>query len=153
MTMWDILLEELALSQRIVRDGEEVVPRFRMFTPEGQFVVLVPLDPDQERRLRLLHAFMTWKMAIGFILAAETRAPDAITVALVTRNECRGLLRRISRGNPISFGADEALEARDIGSDLLALLPARASTITVAQQQELSAVFGRHGEMPAHRVV
>jgi|GEM_PF-2251716 len=34
--MRSAMLEELALSERIVRDGHEVVPRVRVIAPEGQ---------------------------------------------------------------------------------------------------------------------
>ena len=40
------LLEELAPSQTIVRKGVEVVPRFRVTTPDGEYPILMPLLDD-----------------------------------------------------------------------------------------------------------
>ena len=36
-----ILAEEMRLSERILRDGHEMVPRFRVITPEGAFIILI----------------------------------------------------------------------------------------------------------------
>jgi hypothetical protein len=155
MTIFDFLNDELEISERILRDGKVVITRFRIFTPEGQFVIFVPLADDsreRDRRMGLIAGFMAWRMALGFVLSAELEAPDAITSFVVTRSERRGIMRRINRGAAISFGATEELDAQNAGDDLLAMLPARESAITFEQQRELERVFGEGGEMPAQRV-
>jgi hypothetical protein len=54
----------MAMSERILRDGKEAVTRFRMFTPEGQFVIFVPLADDaggRDRHMGLIAGFMAWR--------------------------------------------------------------------------------------------
>lgn len=103
--MRSTILEELALSERIVRDGHEVVPRFRVITPEGHWTILDQLPDDlaeRARRFNLVSAFMAWKLATGFILSNELYGPDSITAAYIGRDDCALLLRKISR-KPLSF--------------------------------------------------
>jgi hypothetical protein len=155
MTLYEVLISELKLSQRIVSDGDVVVPRFRIMGPEGHFVILMELPDDakeRDRRMRLIAGFMTWKMAQGFVLSVETKSPDAITSFAVTRSGCGGFMRRITRGRTLSFAPAEGLGPQDVGDDLPALLPKRESTITGEQVRELERAFGTHGEMPAKRV-
>lgn len=99
MKIFDFLIDEMAMSEGIVRDGNEVVPRLRIFTPEGQFVIFVQLPDDareRDRLMKLVARFMAWKMAIAFVLSAEMRSPDAITSFAVTRSERHGIMRRIN---------------------------------------------------------
>ena len=155
MKIFDFLIDEMAMSEGIVRDGNEVVPRLRIFTPEGQFVIFVQLPDDareRDRLMKLVARFMAWKMAIAFVLSAEMRSPDAITSFAVTRSERHGIMRRINRGAAISFADTEELDAQTAGDDLLSLLPGRKSAITFEQQRELERVFGEDGEIPAHRL-
>ena len=46
-----MILEELAFSQRIVREGHQVVPRFRVVAPDGEHAIKVQLldDPETSR--------------------------------------------------------------------------------------------------------
>ena len=66
------ILIQLATSERIVRDGDEVVPRFTIVTPEGPHIVVAQL-PDGEKehaeQLFVVRAFMIWKAASGFTFA------------------------------------------------------------------------------------
>lgn len=76
-----VIADELSLSQKIVRGGDEVVPRFRVMAPDGEHAVFVTLPDDvgqRERRLQVLRAFMVWKAATGFVHASEMKVPDAI---------------------------------------------------------------------------
>jgi hypothetical protein len=149
------LLEELGVSEAIVRDGHEVLPRFRIFTPSGHFIILMQL-PDEtaerQRRLRLVGLFMAWKMATAFIISGELHDPNSISSFAVARNERLGFMRRIDRGPPLSFAALTALAETDIEPGLTALLPRKETTMTVELIAELERVFGKNGEMPALRV-
>jgi hypothetical protein len=98
-----VLLEEMGMSEAIVRDGHEVIPRFRIFTADGDFVVLMPLSDnaaERQRRIRLVGLFMAWKMATGFVISGESHAPDAISSFFVGRHEREGLFRPIEHGPP-----------------------------------------------------
>jgi hypothetical protein len=70
------MLEELARGLRVVRDGHELVPAWRIITPEGRFMILTRFDPDKpdqrEEMLTLVPRFMAWKLATSFVLTAET---------------------------------------------------------------------------------
>lgn len=148
------MIEELALSEKIVRDGHEVVPRFRVITPEGQWIVFVPLPDDLEeryRRMQLVGAFMAWKMATGFVLCNELLEPDAICVAYVSRSERVLALRKISR-EPLSFGEPLWFDGSAIGEEVLQLLPPREVEIDAKLAAELQRVFGAGGELEARRI-
>lgn len=148
------MLEELALSERIVRDGYEVVPRFRVITPEGEWIVFVPLPDDIEerhRRMQLVAGFMAWKLARAFIICTELHQPDAISAAYVGRDERALVLRKISR-KPLSFGEPIWFDSSAIGDDVLQLLPPREVEIDKHLAEELQRVFGAGGELEAKRV-
>ena len=151
----EILAEEVRLSEEIVRGRHALVPRFRVITSEGNFIILVPL-PDEpierERRMRLVAAFMALKLARAFVLSSELRTFDAICSFWVSLDKKVGLLRRIVRGPPISFGVDEWLDDADAGEDILALLPQRETQLTAPMIRELLHVFGKGGEFEAVRV-
>jgi hypothetical protein len=141
-----VLLEEMGVSEAIVRDGHEVIPRFRIFTADGDFVVLLPLSDDateRHRRIRLVGRFMAWKMATGFVISGELHAPDAISSFFVGRHE---------RGPPLSFRAIRPLGEGEVEAVLIALLPQRETALTLDAIAELERVFGDEGEMPALRV-
>ena len=76
MFLRKLMLEELARGIRIIRDGQELVPVWRIITPEGDFSILTRFDPDKpdqrERMLALIPRFMAWKLATAFVLTAET---------------------------------------------------------------------------------
>lgn len=152
--MRSIMLEELALSERIVRDGYEIVPRFRILTPEGQWSVFVPLPDDmaeRERRFRLVGAFMAWKLATSFILCNELHEPDAISAAFIGRDDRAVVLRKIIR-KPLSFGEPIWLDGSSIGEEILQLLPPREVEIDKELAEELQRVFGAGGELEARRI-
>jgi len=58
------LLEELALSEEIVRNGAEVLPRFRVTTPDGEYRILMP--PDDMTICKRGMRFMAVGKALGF---------------------------------------------------------------------------------------
>jgi hypothetical protein len=139
-------------SEAIVRDGHEVIPRFRIFTADGDFVVLMPLSDnaaDRQRRIRLVGHFMAWKMATNFVISAESHAPDSISSFFVGRHEREGLFRPIERGPPISFGKIRALGEGEVEAVLIALLPRRETAMTFDGIAQLERVFGDGEEMPA----
>jgi hypothetical protein len=70
------LLEHLAACERIVRDGEEIVPASRIITAKGSHVIFTRFDHDKpgqpERAMHLMRRFMVWRQAGGFVLEMET---------------------------------------------------------------------------------
>ena len=46
MSLATLMLEQLAVARRIIEDGEEVVPAWRITTPEGAFLIFTSFDAD-----------------------------------------------------------------------------------------------------------
>ena len=44
MSLATIMLDQLAVARRIVEDGKEMVPAWRITTPEGTFLILTRFD-------------------------------------------------------------------------------------------------------------
>jgi hypothetical protein len=99
------ILEELRTSRRTIASGLEVTPRFVVYSPSGNHIVVISLPDDEDGRrahLRLARLFMVWKAATDFILISETKSPDALTATLVTRDEVMSASQLISR-DPVKF--------------------------------------------------
>ncbi|KAB2938004.1 MAG: hypothetical protein K8F92_15580 [Hyphomicrobium sp.] len=76
--MKDKVIDELQFSVGIVLAREQVVPRLRVLTPEGDWTVFVPLPDDigeRQRRMQLMYGFMAWKSATAFVMSSEFRSP------------------------------------------------------------------------------
>jgi hypothetical protein len=92
--MKDRIIDELRLSFDIVLSREEVLPRFRVVCPDGEWTVFVPLPDDigeRQRRMQLIYGFMAWKLATAFV---ELVAPDCVMSPLSAVTTCwrrRGL--------------------------------------------------------------
>lgn len=111
-----MILEELTFSQRVVREGHEVVPRFRVVAPDGEHTIMVQLPDDLEarmERLRVMRAFLIWKAATGFVHSSELIEPDAITACAVMRDDVTGGLQ--------VFGENQWASKRSSGSGVRVL--------------------------------
>ena len=73
MSLATLMFEQLAVARRIIEDGEEVVPAWRITTPEGAFLIRFDADKPEQREHAavLISRFMAWKMATSFVLTAE----------------------------------------------------------------------------------
>lgn len=152
--MLKLISEELGVSQRIVIAGSEVMPRFRVMTSEGDYLIFTQRHEEaanRDRRISLIAQFMEWKQANGFVLSAASKDPEAISTLAVTRSGCAGALRLITR-RPISFSPVRELGPQDIDAGLTGLLPKRRRTLTWVEQRALEITFGPMGEMPAQRL-
>ena len=152
--MRDVILDELRSSERIVRDGHEVVPRFRIFAPDGEHDVMVQLPDDlnaRMERMQVVRTFMIWKAATAFVHASELIDPDAICAMAVSREGAIGALRRITR-RPLALGEVEWFGKESIGDDWLALLPPRVMTLTQGDLGFIDKAFER-GDVPGIRWV
>ena len=137
------IIDELQLSEHIVRDGHEVVPRFRVIAPDGEHTVMVQLPDDiaaRNERMQIVRAFIIWKAATGFVKSTELIEPDAIVTVAVTRDGASGALRRITR-EPISFGEIEWFGRDNVDDEVLALLPPRSLMLTENDLQFIDQAF------------
>jgi len=164
MCLIDIMIDQMSTTRGIIEDGGEVVPVWRVTTPQGSYLIFTRFDPDKpeqrQRALLLISRFMAWKLATSFVLAAqmvigskETRArEEAILVIGVSRNERLGLVQRIEERDPLRLGLPEWLQADQIDEAYLDLLPSKSSEITADEIGELTSIFGKDGEMAAERL-
>jgi hypothetical protein len=162
MSLVDIMIDQMGDARRVLEDGKPVVPTWVIATPEGTYRIHTEFDaakPEQrERALLLLSRFMTWRLAISFVLTAEMRlgigesGEDAILAVGVSRHERVGLVQRIRRRDPLSLTSPEWLTAEQIDEKYSCLLPSRKSEITADEIAELASIFGEDGEMAAERL-
>ena len=164
MSLATLMLEQLAAARRIVEDGHEVVPAWRIATAEENFLILTRFDTDtsaqRERSLHLITRFIDWKMATSFVFTAETwlgaevtRSGDEALLAVgVPRHERLAVLQRILRGDAIGFSEPLWLAPHHVDQQYLGMLPKGATEISAEEATELARIFGRHGELPAERL-
>jgi hypothetical protein len=164
MSLVAVMINHMSTARAIVEDGGDLVPAWRVATPEGSYLIFTPFAGDKpEQRARaliLVSRFMAWKMATSFILvletwlgSQETRAGEEAILAIgVSRNERLGLLQRIEERDPLRLGPPEWLQANQIDEAYLSLLPSKTAEITADQIAELTMIFGEGGEMQAERL-
>ena len=123
-----LIIDEFGISQRIVRAGIKVVPRFNVFAPDdGVHVAFVQLPQDTEgrlKRLEVMQSFMIWKAATAFTLASELAEPDALMVVAVTRDGAAAAIQPIDR-EPLGFRPLSWFDDKHIDRLILDLLPPR----------------------------
>jgi len=151
--MKEKLLQELVVSTSIVLGREEVVPRFRVICPDGDWTVLVPLPDDigaRQHRMQLLSGFMAGKSATAFVMSSELIEPDCVISAAVDRdavlNVCRPIVRK-----PLSVGPVQWLPKSSVGEEVVALLPRGRVVLDPETEAALLRAFGSGGEFEAKR--
>src|SRR5436190_23344849 len=112
MSLTALMIEQIGAARAIVEDGAEVVPAWRINSPEGSYLVFTRFDHDKpeqrERLFVLISRFMTWKMATSFVLTAETwlgaektrQGDEALLAIGVSHHERLGLMQRITGRDP-----------------------------------------------------
>ncbi len=134
---------ELARSREIIVGGAELVPRFRITTPEERVTIFVQLPDDilaRNTRMQLVADFMMVRMATAFVFATEIIEPDAPVAFGISRDGSAAGLQAITR-SPLSFGPTAWLEQDQIGEDLPSLLPDKFSTVTPEQIAAVEALI------------
>ena len=164
MSLATIMLEQLAAARRIVEDGHEMVPAWRIATAEGTFLILTRFDTgkdEQRKRAQyLISRFMVWKMATSFVLTAETwlgaektrHGDEALLAVGVSRHERLAALQRIQRGDAVGFSEPMWLAPHQVDAQYFAMLPTGAAELSAEEADELARVFGKNGELRAERL-
>ena len=164
MSLATIMLEQLAGARRVIEDGHEMVPAWRIATPEGTFLIFTRFDTDKDeqqgRAQFLISRFMVWKMATSFVLTAETwlgaektRSGDEALLAIgVSRHERLAVLQRIQRGDAVAFSEPMWLAPHHVDEQYFAMLPARVAELSAEEADELARIFGKNGELRAERL-
>jgi len=137
------------------------LPSWRILSPEGDFVVVTPFDPDKpdqrEQMLALVPRLMAWKLATAFVLTAESwlgperthSGEEAVLTIGVSRHERLGVIRRVRKTPGVEFAPPEWLPADALDENYFRLLPYGQSIVTTEEATMLAAVFGEDGEVPA----
>jgi hypothetical protein len=159
------LLAHLAACERVVRDGEEVIPAWRITTADGIYLILTRFDhdkPEQSARLfGLMRGFMRWRQATAFIVGIEVwvgpevrrEGEEAICAIEVSRAGVQAVMKRIGReGVAATFGEVEPLSTDQIDPMFAALLPGKVEAMAPGEIEELAAIFSEGGELPAQRL-
>jgi hypothetical protein len=164
MSLATLMLEQLEIARRIVKDGQEVVPAWRISTPEGAFLILTPFDmdklEDREKAIFEVSKFMRWKMATSFVVTAETwlggqptrQDGQALLAVGVSRHERLAVLQQIWRGDTVSFSDAQWLGPYQVDGRYFEMLPTGVTELTAEDEVELARMFGKTGVFPAERV-
>jgi hypothetical protein len=157
MSLATIMLEQLAVARHILEVGHELVPTWRIASPQGDFLILTRFDTDKpeqrEHALVLISRFMVWKMATHFVLTAETwlgaDGEDALQIIGVSHQERLAVLQRIKRGDAVGFSEPMWLAPHHVDDRYFKMLPRGETEITAEESAALTRVFGKNGELPA----
>jgi hypothetical protein len=153
-----IVLAALMQAQKLISAaGKEggIDPQFRIMTPEGDYLVVMPIadDEDEHRhQTQLLSKFMAAKAAHVFTVAGQMDDPGAVYCFGASLERQAAAFTLIERGNPMSFGAVEWLAPEDIADEILALLPRGQEAPDAATAAGIDAYFGERGKFPAVRL-
>jgi hypothetical protein len=132
---WSTSCEQIGSARRIVEDGNEVIPAWRITTPEGVCLVFTRFDHDKpeqrERALFLTSRFMAWKMATSFVLTVETflgpeetrSGNEALLVVGVSHHERLAAVQRLRRADVRAFVELEWLGTEQVDYTYFKLLP------------------------------
>jgi hypothetical protein len=160
MFLRDVMLKDLERGLAIVRDGHEMRPAWRIFTPDEDFLILTRFDPDEPdhraRAMALIPRFMAWKLATAFILTTETwlgpertrSGEEAVAAIGISYHERLGVVRRIRRTPSVVFEPPEWLGPDQIDGGYLRMLPSGRTTLTAEEVGMLTAIFAEDGELP-----
>ena len=158
-----LLLEELDRSVGIVRAGSGVIPRWRIVCPGREYHVMTRFadtEANRERIVRLLHGFMAWRMATGYLMAGEvglgpagtSDGNEALFVVGVTRSAAMAAMRRIRREPALAFGEVEWLDGPSIDESYRRILPLTDTAIDPETMREIRAAFEAGGEFEVETI-
>jgi len=158
----DAMLDQLRVAHRIISEGAEVIPAWRIGTPRTGWLILSRFDHDQpaeqDRILHYIRRFMVSTLADSFILTGQTgpastaliRKSEESIICVIASGSDRFVLRQLIHRTPsLSFGGLECIDRKQIDPVYWSLLPTRRETIDPEEVEELNAIFGKDGELSA----
>lgn len=164
MSLATLMLEQLGVARRIVENGHELLPTWRIETPEGTFLISTRFDtnkPEQrEGPVFMVTRFMAWKLATSFVLTTETclgaelvqASDEALFTIGVSHHERLAVLQRMKSDGAVSFSQPMWLASHHIDGCYLKMLPGKRAEATAEEAAALERVFGKNGELPAERL-
>ena len=161
MSLKGVMLEQLAIGRRIVADGNEVVPAWRISGgADDDWLILTRFDPDKpgqrDRATAIIKHFMALELARSFSLMAKTwidpvgtragvEGIEALTVVGVSRSERLGVMQEIRRNGEVQFGEMRWLSPEQMDPLYWTMLPGRTETISADEIAALMLIFGEGG--------
>jgi hypothetical protein len=103
------VLQQLAISELLVRDGLKVEPRFHLFAEDGEWGVVMPSFGGPAKigqGYELLQTLMAWKMTRAFVHSTGLVKPRRIMSCGVSRDGVIVAIKRIN-GRPTRFAEVE----------------------------------------------
>ena len=163
MSLATIMLDQLSIARQVVEGGQEVLPRWRITSSEGNFLIVTQFDRDvpeqRQRALSLVRRFMVWKLATSYVLTAQTwqgpagrRSDEALLVVGVSRHEQLAVIQRIQRGEVVGFDDPAWLSPHQVDREYFEMLPGGRTEISAEEAAELAGIFGKNGELRAERM-
>ena len=154
MSLATIMLDQIAIARQVVEGGQEVLPRWRITSGDGNFLITTQFNTDvPEQRLRalsLVRRFMVWKLATSYILTAQTwqgpsgrRSDEALLVVGVSRHEQLAVIQRIQRGEAVSFDDPAWLSPHQVDREYFEMLPGGRTETSAEEAAELAGIFGK----------
>ncbi len=152
------LREEIELSEAIVAMGADVVPRFRVLTPDGEYQILVQMKEDDQAdrlaRLKLVAGYMAWKLASGFVVSGETIEPAGIFSFAISAETVEGVFTTIEHDadGQLVIGEPQHLTHEQCDPVFALMMPGPRAEIDAETMARLKELFGAGGEMEARPV-
>lgn len=162
----ELVEADLRRAARLIIKCQDTIDwQFRVATPNGDYHLAVTMPDDQMQRTKMLlriEAFMQWKAATAFTLAAETTvpldgrdtSPDALYAIGVSKRgdqiNCVVPITRTPRPwSETNFGSVMWLPQDSIDAKLIELLVAHPRKMTPRLIEALEYWFGTAGLFPA----
>lgn len=148
INLLELVHSELCHSERLLRRGQRLHPRFLVLATERRFRIAVEMPDrgaDWTHRLDLLRVFMSWKLANAFVVSMHSAALDALVAFAVSRSIAFGVARHIERdefGRMVRTSEPIGLSCNDCAPEIVRLLPQHFESISDIELQELREVFG-----------
>jgi hypothetical protein len=125
MDLTALMLDQLATARSILESGDELVPAWRIATPEATYLIFTRFDHDKpeqrERTLALMGRFMIWKMALSYVLTTETwigpettrTGEEALLAVGVSRSERLAAMQWFGRADVVTFDLFPPVSTRE----------------------------------------
>ncbi len=151
----EAIIQEIEVSESIMKQGNEVTLRFRILSNNGDYTIHTPLTGDYTEHMNMLcivKYFMLWKNANAFVMSSRLIKPNAISSAGLTKNISLAAYERITT-RPLEFGMVQWLEDSAIDPIFDNILPQPTDRLGEVQKQECYRLFGAEGQFKVDRIL
>ena len=151
LSLATIMLEQLAGARRVIEDGHEMVPAWRIATGEGNFVIFTRFDNDKDEqrgRAQFVPASCLKKaVARDANFSPGVGVLFCVGLRRVSRHERLAVLQRIQRGDSANPCGSHRITSTISSSPCCR----RVLRNSLPRKLTSSRVFGKNGELRAER--